>query len=228
MNILVVEDNLNLANSIKDLLIENKYTVDVIFNGEEGLYYGKQDIYDLIIMDVMLPVYDGYTIVKQLRTFGIATPILMLTAKSELDDKVIGLDSGADDYMTKPFSTKELLARIRALSRRKSDIVTGNLSIGDIMLDLSTSELSCHEKTTKLSHTEYQLLEFLINNKTTTLSKEQLIIKVWGYDSNAVENNVEVYVSFLRKKLKFLKSNVVIRNIRKLGYRIEANDDQKT
>jgi DNA-binding response OmpR family regulator len=228
MNILVVEDNLNLANSIKDLLIENKYTVDVIFNGEEGLYYGKQDIYDLIIMDVMLPVYDGYTIVKQLRTFGIATPILMLTAKSELDDKVIGLDSGADDYMTKPFSTKELLARIRALSRRKSDIVTENLSIGDIMLDLSTSELSCHEKTTKLSHTEYQLLEFLINNKTTTLSKEQLIIKVWGYDSNAVENNVEVYVSFLRKKLKFLKSNVVIRNIRKLGYRIEANDDQKT
>jgi len=226
MNILVVEDNINLANSIKDILVENKYSVDTVYNGEDGLYYGKQDIYDLIIMDVMLPVYDGYTVVKQLRVNGISTPIIMLTAKSEIDDKITGLDSGADDYMTKPFSSKELLARIRALSRRKSEITTDVVTLNDITLDLSTSELICKDKKTKLSHTEYQLLLLLINNKNSTLSKEQLISKIWGYDSSAVENNVEVYISFLRKKLKFLKSNVSIRNIRKLGYRIEENDGQ--
>jgi len=226
MNILVVEDNINLANSIKDLLIENKYSVDTVYDGEDGLYYGKQDIYDLIIMDVMLPVHSGYQVVKQLRIDGIATPIIMLTAKSEIDDKITGLDSGADDYMTKPFSSKELLARIRALSRRKSEIINEVISINDITLDLSTSELTCKDKKTTLSHTEYQLLLLLINNKNNTLSKDQLIAKIWGYDSSAAENNVEVYISFLRKKLKFLKSNVSIRNIRKLGYRIEENDGQ--
>lgn len=226
MNILVVEDNINLANSIKDLLIENKYSVDTVYDGEDGLYYAKQDIYDLIIMDVMLPVHSGYTVVKQLRADGITTPIIMLTAKSEIDDKITGLDSGADDYMTKPFSSKELLARIRALSRRKSEIINEVITLNDITLDLSTSELTCKDKKTTLSHTEYQLLLLLINNKNSTLSKEQLIAKIWGYDSSAVENNVEVYISFLRKKLKFLKSNVSIRNIRKLGYRIEENDGQ--
>jgi len=226
MNILVVEDNINLANSIKDLLVENKYSVDTVYDGEDGLYYAKQDIYDLIIMDVMLPVHNGYTVVKQLRVDGITTPIIMLTAKSEIDDKIIGLDSGADDYMTKPFSSKELLARIRALSRRKSEIINEVITLNDITLDLSTSELTCKDKKTTLSHTEYQLLLLLINNKNSTLSKEQLIAKIWGYDSSAVENNVEVYISFLRKKLKFLKSNVSIRNIRKLGYRIEENDGQ--
>jgi len=226
MNILVVEDNINLANSIKDLLIENKYSVDTVYDGEDGLYYAKQDIYDLIIMDVMLPVHNGYTVVKQLRIDGITTPIIMLTAKSEIDDKITGLDSGADDYMTKPFSSKELLARIRALSRRKSEIINEEISINDITLDLSTSELTCKDKKTKLSHTEFQLLMLLINNKNSTLSKEQLITKIWGYDSSAAENNVEVYISFLRKKLKFLKSNVSIKNIRKLGYRIEENDGQ--
>jgi len=226
MNILVVEDNINLANSIKDLLIENKYSVDTVYDGEDGLYYAKQDIYDLIIMDVMLPVHNGYTVVKQLRIDGITTPIIMLTARSEIDDKITGLDSGADDYMTKPFSSKELLARIRALSRRKSEIINEEISINDITLDLSTSELTCKDKKTKLSHTEFQLLMLLINNKNSTLSKEQLITKIWGYDSSAAENNVEVYISFLRKKLKFLKSNVSIKNIRKLGYRIEENDGQ--
>ena len=225
MNILVVEDNLNLANSIQDFLNENNYTVDVVSNGEDGLYYALNGVYDLIILDVMLPVYNGYTVLKKMRSENILTPVIMLTAKSEIDDKVKGLDLGADDYMTKPFSPKELLARINALSRRKTESYNDRLEFGDLTVDLSVSEISCNQKKSKLSHTEFQLIVVLINNSSITLSKEQLIVKIWGYDSDAAENNVEVYISFLRKKLKFLKSKVVIRNIRKVGYRIEVSDD---
>ncbi len=225
MNILVVEDNLNLANSIQDLLNENKYVVDVVSNGEDGLYYALNGVYDLIILDVMLPLYDGYTVLKKIRSKNVLTPVIMLTAKSEVDDKVKGLDLGADDYMTKPFSPKELLARINALSRRKSESYNDRLEFGDLTVDLSVCKISCNQKKSKLSHTEFKLIVVLINNSSITLSKEQLIVKIWGYDSDAAENNVEVYISFLRKKIKFLKSKVVIRNIRKVGYRIEVSDD---
>lgn len=222
MNILVVEDNINLADSLEDILEVNKYHVDVVYDGEDGLYYGENDIYDIIIMDVMLPKLDGLAVVKELRKRNISKPIIMLTAKTEIDDKIKGLDCGADDYMTKPFSSKELLARIRALSRRKSDIVIDELVFEDIRINLSNCEIYCGDKKTKLSHTEFELLKLLINNKNITLSKEDIIIKVWGYDSDTEENNVEAYISFVRKKLKFLTSKVGIKTIRKIGYIIEV------
>lgn len=221
MNILIVEDNIHLANSLKDIFTEQKYHVDIIDNGEDGVSYGENNIYDLIIMDVMLPNIDGFSAVKKLREKNVTTPILMLTAKCDIDDKIIGLDCGADDYMTKPFSSKELLARIRALSRRKSEIIQNIIKFSDISLNLSTAELLCKDKETKLSHTEFELLKLFINNKNITLSKEKIILKVWGYDSDIEENNVEAYVSFLRKKLNFLESNVKIKTIRKIGYTIE-------
>lgn len=222
MNILIVEDNENIASSLVDLFTENKHLVTVVHNGRDGIDYGMDSAYDLILMDVMMPKVDGITAVKALRKNGISTPIIMLTAKSGEDEKIIGLDCGADDYMTKPFSTKELMARVRALSRRYPEIAVDTIKVADLTLDLSASELRCGEKQTGLSYREFEVLGLLMRNKGMIFSKEDIIIKIWGYDSVVDENNVEAYISFLRKKLKFLDASVSIRTVRMIGYVLEV------
>lgn len=223
MRILLVEDEKPLAEAISQILKRNNYTVDMVHDGEEGLDYGLSDIYDLILLDIMLPKMNGLNVLKQLRKSGIKTTVLMLTAKGQIEDKVIGLDSGADDYLAKPFATEELLARIRALSRRKSDILAEDvLSYGDVQLNTTTLTLSKETKEIKLTLRESELMEFLILRKNTLSSKELIIDKLWGFDSNAEHNHVEVYVSFLRKKLQYLNSSVKISTTRGVGYGLEV------
>lgn len=223
MRILLVEDEKPLAEAISLILKRNNYTVDMVHNGEEGLDYGLSDIYDLILLDIMLPKMNGIDLLKNLRKSGIKTTVLMLTAKGQIEDKVLGLDSGADDYLAKPFATEELLARIRALSRRKSDILAEDvLSYGDVQLNTTTLTLSKEAKEIKLTLRESELMEFLILRKNTLSSKELIIEKLWGFDSNAEHNHVEVYVSFLRKKLQYLDSHVKIATTRGVGYGLEV------
>lgn len=223
MRILLVEDEKPLAEAISQILKRNNYTVDMVHDGEEGLDYGLSDIYDLILLDIMLPKMNGINVLKQLRKSGIKTTVLMLTAKGQIEDKVLGLDSGADDYLAKPFATEELLARIRALSRRKSDILAEDvLSYGDVQLNTTTLTLSKDSKEIKLTLRESELMEFLILRKNTLSSKELIIDKLWGFDSNAEHNHVEVYVSFLRKKLQYLDSSVKIATTRGVGYGLEV------
>ena len=186
----------------------------------------ESDIYDIIILDVMLPGLNGFEIVKRARQADIHTPILMLTAKAELDDKVAGLDNGADDYLTKPFMTKELLARLRALGRRNINTADGTLTFGDISLDTNTSTLLCitNEQSVRLSEKEYRILEYLIANAGQILTREQLTVKIWGYDSDAEYNNVEVYMSFTRKKLAFVEAKTEIKAVRGFGYELRYDD----
>ena len=224
MRILIVEDEKHLAEAVAQILKRQNYTVDVVHNGEDGLDYGLSGIYDLIVLDIMLPKMNGIDILKNLRKEGIITPVILLTAKGDISDRVIGLDSGADDYLPKPFATEELLARIRALSRRKSDIqMEDNLSFGDVKLNPSTLMLSREEQQIKLTLRESELMEYLMIRKGLITSKELIIEKLWGYDSEAEHNNVEVYISFLRKKLQFLKSNVVVTTTRGVGYSLEVH-----
>ena len=223
MRILIVEDEKHLAEAVAQILKRQNYTVDVVHNGEDGLDYGLSGIYDLIVLDIMLPKMNGIDILKNLRKEGIITPVILLTAKGDISDRVIGLDSGADDYLPKPFATEELLARIRALSRRKADIqMEDNLSFGDVKLNPSTLMLSREEQQIKLTLRESELMEYLMIRKGLITSKELIIEKLWGYDSEAEHNNVEVYISFLRKKLQFLKSNVVVTTTRGVGYSLEV------
>lgn len=223
MRILLVEDELPLAEALTQILKKHNYTVDTVNDGESGLDNALSDIYDLILLDIMLPKLDGLSIVRQLRKEGISTPVLMLTAKGEISDKVVGLDSGADDYLPKPFATEELLARIRAISRRKGEVLTDNtLKFGDIELDPSTLRLSKGDKEVKLILKESELLGFLIARKGATTSKEMIIEKLWGFDSDVEHNHVEVYISFLRKKLNFLNSGVIINTVRGVGYVLEV------
>ncbi len=221
MRILIIEDEDGLRNGIKTILENNGYNVDTANNGDTGLEYAMCNIYDLIILDIMMPILDGYAVLKLLRQNKINTTTLYLSAKSELDDKLYGFDMGADDYLTKPFDAKELLARVKALTRRNIDIIDTNLIFHDLTLNTSTKELYSNNKNIKLGAKEFQLLEYLMINKNIVLSKEQLYDKVWGIDDESEYNNVEVYVSFIRKKLLFLKSNVQIKAIRNLGYRME-------
>lgn len=222
MRILVVEDEVHLAEALVQLLKKNNYTVDNVYDGEDGLDYAMSNIYDVIILDLMLPKMDGITIIKELRRYGNDTPVIMLTAKSEISDKVKGLDSGADDYLAKPFNTDELLARIRALGRRRGEVVQTNaLSFGDIELDTSTLTLTCNDKEINLTLKESELLEYLIRNKNSVLSKEMIIEKLWGFESEAEANHVEVYVSFLRKKLKYVCSSAQIVTVRGVGYSLK-------
>lgn len=224
MRILIVEDEKHLAEAVAQILKRQNYTVDVVHNGEDGLDYGLSGIYDLIVLDIMLPKMNGIDILKNLRKEGIITPVILLTAKGDISDRVIGLDSGADDYLPKPFATEELLARIRALSRRKADIqMEDNLSFGDVKLNPSTLMLSREEQQIKLTLRESELMEYLMIRKGLITSKELIIEKLWGYDSEAEHNNVEVYISFLRKKLQFLKSNVVVTTTRGVGYSLEVH-----
>jgi two-component system response regulator ArlR len=222
MRILIVEDELHLAEALTQILKKNNYTVDAVNDGEAGLDNALSDIYDLIILDIMLPKMDGLTILRNLRKEGIAAPVILLTAKGDISDKVVGLDSGADDYLAKPFATEELLARIRAMSRRKSEVLPDNsLRFGDIELNTATLNLSRESKEVKLILKESQLLELLITRKNSASSKELIIEKLWGFDSEVEHNHVEVYISFLRKKLAYLDSKVSINTIRGVGYMLE-------
>ena len=224
MRLLLIEDEIHLAEAISQILKKNNYTVDTVHDGEAGYDYGMSQIYDMILLDIMLPKMNGIEVLKALRKEGVTIPILMLTAKGEIGDRVAGLDNGADDYLPKPFATEELLARIRALFRRKGDIQTRiEMTIGDISLNPSTLILAKDSHAIKLTLKESELLEYLILRKGLIASKELIIDKLWGYDSEAEHNNVEVYISFLRKKLNFLKSNVSITTTRGVGYALEVN-----
>ena len=222
MNILVVEDEISLANAIQKILEQHGFMVDAVHDGPSALDYAEGFSYELIILDVMLPGLAGFGVVQKLRQKGIATPVLMLTARTTVRDKVTGLNSGADDYMTKPFDTEELIARVNALTRRTGQVVVEQMRFGDLLLDLKSAELICGAERVQLSRKEFEVLKLFLYNPTATITKEMMIVKVWGVESDATDNNVEVYISFLRKKLKFLKSGVTIKNIQRLGYRLEV------
>ena len=203
MNILVVEDEVRLADTLAHMLKTQKFNCDVVYDGADGLAYGETGIYDCILLDIMLPKMDGFEVVRHLREKKIATPVILLTARDKIGDKVRGLDSGADDYLTKPFSSEELMARLRAVTRRKGEVVMNELTFSDLTLGLSSYQLSCGEKSVRLGFKEFSIMKILMSNVGALVSKEELITKVWGYISDAEDNNVEVYVSFLRKKFKF-------------------------
>ncbi len=226
MRILVVEDDRRLNDALCQILTEQKYMVDAVYDGKDAISYGISGIYDVIILDIMLPYVNGFEVLSTLREKKIASAILLLTAKDSVADKVHGLDLGADDYMTKPFSMDELLARVRVLSRRKGEVVIDSLEYGDISLIISTSELTCKttEKSVRLIYKEAKLLEMLLERPSLIISKEEIITKIWGYDSNATDNNVEAYISFLRRKLSFVGCTTEIVSIKKLGYRLEIKD----
>ena len=223
MKILIIEDEKLLADSIKTLLENKGFQVEAAYDGESGLEYALLGIYDLLILDVMMPGTDGYQVAKQVRLQRCNTPILMLTAKSELEDRIHGLNSGADYYLTKPFDTRELLACINALLRRQGNQVD-ELCYGNTSLDLETSTLICGAKSIRLSAREFDVMRLLLQSRNKNLSKETILARVWGYDSNAVENHVEVYVGFLRKKLQNIGSNLHIEAIRRLGYHLEVDE----
>lgn len=218
MNILIVDDEKQLVSAVKTILKQNNFSVDGAYDGEEGLDYATSGIYDLIILDIMMPKIDGLTLLQILRSKKIDTPILLLTAKSEVADKIVGLNLGADDYLTKPFNTDELLARIKALLRRKDNFTGNLLSFNDIVLDRDSFKVSCKNNTMALGKKEFQILELLMLSNNKTIDKERIIEKIWGFDSEAEYNTVEVYVSFLRKKLLAIGSKTEIRSIRGIGY----------
>lgn len=224
MRVLIVEDEVRLADALMHILEQEKYMVDVVHNGQDALDYAMTEIYDVIVLDVMLPSINGYQVATMLRKQKIATPILMLTAKDEVANKVAGLDSGADDYMTKPFAPEELLARVRALTRRQGEVILDELNFADLSLNVSICDLQCNGKSTHLNFKEFEILKLLMSNAKVAVTKEDLITKVWGYDSDASDNNVEAYISFLRKKFSFLNSKVGITAIRKVGYVLEVKD----
>ena len=222
MRVLIVEDEVRLASTLQDLLELNGYTADVCHDGEAGLDNALSAIYDVILLDVMLPKLDGFTVLRRLRAEGNATPVLMLTARSELSDRVEGLDCGADYYLTKPFEPKELLACIRALTRRQPELRnTDVLEYGDLKLIKNSFTLSCGDRSLRLSRKEFDMMELLMLNRELVITKENLLLKIWGYESDAEDNNVEVYISFLRRKLSHLHSTVKIRTIRMAGYCLE-------
>ncbi|MBD8840869.1 response regulator transcription factor [Paenibacillus sp. CFBP 13594] len=223
MRILIAEDEVHLAEAVSQILKKNNYSVDMVHDGRSGLDYAQSGIYDLLLLDIMMPEMDGITVLKKLRSEGNHTPVILLTAKGELSDKVTGLDYGADDYIAKPFATEELLARIRAALRRKGEVLPEDgLKFGDMELNTTQLKLSVQGKEIKLNLKENELLELLITRKQAITSKEQIIEKLWGFDSEVEYNNVEVYISFLRKKLTFLNSAVRINTIRGVGYVLEV------
>ncbi|MFD0674616.1 response regulator transcription factor [Cohnella sp. GCM10027633] len=223
MRILIVEDEIHLAEALSQILKKHNYSVDAVHDGQSGYDCALAGIYDLLLLDIMLPEMDGISILKKLRSKGLSTPVILLTAKGEVSDKISGLDHGADDYVSKPFVTEELLARIRAALRRRGEAVPEDeLKYGDIGLNPGTLKLTCRGKELKLILKESELLELLMTRKNAVTSKEQIIEKLWGFDSEAEHNNVEVYISFLRKKLAFLSASVRINTIRGVGYVLEA------
>lgn len=223
MNILIVEDELALAEAIEHILRKEGYTVDQVNDGQSALDYLRVGSYDLILLDIMLPKLDGLTVLREMRSEKNQTPVLMLTARATIPDKVTGLNAGADDYLTKPFDTDELLARVKALTRCKGELILNEITFADITLDLNTIVLRCGAKDVQLSPKEFQILRIMMGEPKMTYSKDILILQAWGLDSEATDNNVEAYVSFLRKKLRYLNSKVTIKNLQKIGYRLEVN-----
>lgn len=222
MRILIVEDERRLAEALGELMTEQKYQTDIVYDGADGLAYGLSGQYDAIILDVMLPKLDGFQVARQLRDNRVSTPVLMLTARDEVADKINGLDCGADDYLTKPFDSGELLARIRALTRRQGEVVSNTLSVGDLSFRLDERCLTCGENMVRLGFKEFEVMKLLMRNPRQVVPKEDIISRVWGYESDAEDNNVEVYISFLRKKLAYLRSAVTIGTVRKIGYFLEV------
>ena len=225
MRILLVEDDLHMAEPLAQLLRRQNYAVDLACDGEYGLDCALSGIYDIIILDVMLPKMDGLAVLKELRREKIAVPVLLLTARNETGDKVAGLDLGADDYLGKPFKTEELLARLRALGRRKGELVPdGILACGDLELNPNTLDVYCGKKSFRLTLKESQLLELLMRWRGAAVSKGAILEKLWGFEGEAEDGHVEVYMSFLRKKLAFLNSATVIRTVRGVGYVLQAEE----
>ena len=224
MRLLLVEDERGLCDALRALLTREHYTLDTATDGQSGLDDALTGIYDLILLDVMLPRMDGITVLHRLRGAGVNTPVLMLTAKAELEDKITGLDAGADDYLTKPFETGELLARIRAMTRRRGDMVEDALTFGDVTLDHKLCEVRREGASVKLGRKEFLLLETLMLNSSQIVTRAYLTEKVWGFEDTAEYNNLEVYVSFVRRKLAFVGSKVQIRATRGVGYSLEAGE----
>ncbi len=224
MKILIIEDEKTLADTLKALFEKKGVEVDAAYDGEAGEAYAELGVYDLLILDVMMPKMNGFEVARRLRMRHVGVPILMLTAKSAVEDRIQGLDSGADYYLTKPFDTRELLASVNALLRRQGAEVN-ELSLGNTVLDLETASLSAGEKSVRLSAREFDIMRMLMKYGSRNVSKESILTKVWGYDSEAVANHVEVYAGFLRKKLRLIGSNVRIEAVRNLGYHLETDDN---
>lgn len=222
MRLLLAEDERALSDALVTILKHNHYSVDAVYNGQDALDYLETGLYDGAVLDIMMPKMDGITVLKTIRAQGNAVPVLLLTAKSEIDDRVMGLDSGADDYLTKPFATKELLARIRAMTRRQTDTADTILRVGNIMLDRATFELSSAGGRFRLANKEFQMLEMLMTNPGQVIPTERFMEKIWGYESDVELNVVWVYISYLRKKLTAVKADVQIKATRNLGYSLEA------
>ena len=227
MKVLLAEDEKRMNRALCEIMRQEGYEVTAVDNGEDALYEAESGVYDIIVLDVMMPYMSGFEVAKKARAAGIRAPILMLTAKSELDDKVEGLDSGADDYLTKPFMTKELLARLRALARRNLPTADGSLTFEDLTLDVKSAVLKCENgQSVRLGEKELRILEYLIANQGQVLTREQIALKIWGYESDAEYNNVEVYMSFARKKLAFVESRCEIKALRGIGYELRCRNVQ--
>ena len=221
MRLLLVEDEKQLSEALQQILIRNKYSVDAVYNGDEGLDYSLTGVYDVIILDIMLPKLNGLEILKMIRRRKISTPVILLTAKDSVEDKILGLDSGADDYLPKPFSPDELLARLRALTRRNGDFINENiLEFSDIRLNLSTYDMGVNDNSITLTQKEFEILKYFMQRPKLVVSKDDLITKLWGFDSNVEHNNIEVYISFLRITLAYVESYVKISTILRVGYRL--------
>ena len=224
MRLLLAEDEIGLSDALSAVLKKQNYTVDAVFNGEDALDYLRTGVYDGAILDIMMPKKDGIEVLRAARQEGLTLPILLLTAKSEIDDRVTGLDAGADDYLTKPFAMKELLARVRVMTRRKSESADSTLKFGDLQLDTLTFELKNGEKTVRLANKEFQMLQMLMANPGQVISTEKFMDKIWGWDSDTELNVVWVYISYLRKKLAAVEANVKITAVRNLGYTLEKTN----
>lgn len=218
MRLLLAEDERELSKALVSILKHNNFTVDAVYDGEAALEFLSAEVYDGVILDIMMPKKDGITVLKEVRASGNAVPILLLTAKAEIDDKVLGLDSGANDYLTKPFATAELLARIRSMTRRQGVAQDNRLRYGNIVLDRATYELSANENSTRLSNKEFQMMEMLMSSPKVAISVDRFMDKIWGWESDAEINVVWVYISALRKKLKSIGANTVITANRNVGY----------
>ena len=222
MRLLLAEDEKELSAALQAVLKRNHYEVDAVYDGQEAYDYLQAGNYDGVILDVMMPVMDGFELLKKIRAERNSIPVLMLTARAEVDDRVMGLDLGADDYLTKPFAMKELLARVRAITRRQNEAESSMLQYGNITLDLSSFQLQVGDKKERIPNKEFQMLEMLLANPTQIISSERFLEKIWGYDSNVELQIVWVYISYLRKRLKSMDADVVIRAKRNLGYYVEV------
>ncbi len=221
MRLLLAEDERELSNALAAILKHNNYSIDVVYDGQDALDYLETENYDGAILDIMMPGLDGLTVLKRIRQKGSRLPVIMLTAKSEIEDRIQGLDCGADDYLTKPFAAGELLARIRAMTRRQSEVTDSVLSFGNVSLDRSTFELKAPQGNFRLANKEFQMMEMLMINPKILISTERFMEKIWGYDSDAEVNVVWVYISYLRKKLAAIGANISIRATRGIGYSLE-------